>query len=351
MMMEYFYHGHVTVDSENIEDVTEAARFFHIEWLLYICCSFLIQHLSIVNYDMVLHLADKYCLGELRGEILTLVCAHFVKLAGESSFLKLSYDLLYQLLSEDHYIEATEGFIVKVVLKWLAHDPEERDQYRAVLLNLIRYPLLSGDELEKLPDLFHEDPDLATFIDRAVAYQLEPCKQCLLTSDDTEVRGSKTSLVLISALDDATQIQYRIPELQSVLAEETDTSFLDSVFEFASVVVLGNFMFVAGGYCRRSWCSSSAFYRYDPRNRSWAQLSPMNRTRVSFSLVASKRGLYAVAGIEHIVEDGSDQELFLNSVEFYDPHENMWSYLPPLPFSCFSIASAVLDDKVWYYHL
>ena len=92
---------------------------------------------------------------------------------------------------------------------------------------------------------------------------------------------------------------------------------------------------------------SAAFYRYDPRNRSWAQLSPMNRTRVSFSLVASKRGLYAVAGIEHIVEEGSDQELFLNSVEFYDPDENMWSYLPPLPFSCFSIASAVLDDKVW----
>ena len=255
MMMEYFYHGHVTVDSENIEDVTEAARFFHIEWLLYICCSFLIQHLSIVNYDMVLHLADKYCLGELRGEILTLVCDHFVTLAGEASFLKLSYDLLYQLLSEDHYIEASEGFIVKVVLKWLAHDPEERDQYRAVLLNLIRYPLLGGEELEKLPDSFHEDPDLATFIDRAVAYQLEPCKQCLLTSDDTEVRGSKTSLVLISALDDATQIQYRIPELQSVLAEETDTSFLDSVFEFASIAVLGNFMFVAGGYCRRSWCS------------------------------------------------------------------------------------------------
>lgn len=347
MMMEYFYHGHITVDSDNIEDVIEAARFFHIEWLLYICCNFLIQHLSIINYDMVLHLADKYCLGELRGEIFKLVCCNFMTLADRPSFLKLSYDLLYQLLSEDHYIEATEGFIVKVVLKWLAYKQEDREQYQLVLLNLIRYPLLAMEELENLPSLCQDDPDLTTCIDQAVAYQVEPCKQCLLTSDDTEVRGSKTSLVLISALDDATQIHYRIPELQTVLSEETDTSFLDSVFEFASVAVLGNFMFVAGGYCRRSWCSSPAFYRYDPRNRSWAQLSSMNRPRVSFCLVASKRGLYAVAGIEHIVEHGIDQELILNSVEFYNPNENIWCYVPPLPFGCFSVAAAVLDDKVY----
>ena len=33
-MLEYFYHGHVTVMTDCIEDIIEAARFFMIEWLL-----------------------------------------------------------------------------------------------------------------------------------------------------------------------------------------------------------------------------------------------------------------------------------------------------------------------------
>ena len=33
-MLEYFYHGHIIVERDSIEDVLEAARFFHIEWLL-----------------------------------------------------------------------------------------------------------------------------------------------------------------------------------------------------------------------------------------------------------------------------------------------------------------------------
>ncbi len=33
-MLEYFYHGHIVVERDSIEDVLEAARFFHIEWLL-----------------------------------------------------------------------------------------------------------------------------------------------------------------------------------------------------------------------------------------------------------------------------------------------------------------------------
>ena len=33
-MLEYFYHGHIIIEPDSIEDILEAARFFHIEWLL-----------------------------------------------------------------------------------------------------------------------------------------------------------------------------------------------------------------------------------------------------------------------------------------------------------------------------
>ena len=33
-MLEYFYHGHITIVRSNIENIIEASRFFMIEWLL-----------------------------------------------------------------------------------------------------------------------------------------------------------------------------------------------------------------------------------------------------------------------------------------------------------------------------
>jgi N-acetylneuraminic acid mutarotase len=122
---------------------------------------------------------------------------------------------------------------------------------------------------------------------------------------------------------------------------------MESVFEFASVAVLGNFLFVAGGYDRLSWCSSPAFYHYDPRKRLWAQLKSMLRPRVSFPLTPSTSCLYAVAGIEHLVMEGRDVENIHETVEIYDPEHNEWDFLPELPFGCFSCAATVYKDNLY----
>ena len=37
---------------------------------------------------------------------------------------------------------------------------------------------------------------------------------------------------------------------------------MDSVFEFSALAVLGNFVFVAGGYDRNTYCSSTVCYRF-----------------------------------------------------------------------------------------
>ena len=69
-------------------------------------------------------------------------------------------------------------------------------------------------------------------------------------------------VMMVSALEDANLIQYKIPGVAGYYSEEVNTNFLQSVFEFTCTAVLGNFLFVAGGYDRKTWCSSAAFYRY-----------------------------------------------------------------------------------------
>jgi len=62
-MIEYFYHGYVMIDVTNIVGVIEAARFFHIEWLIGVCSHYLIGYLSLEDFNLVIELADNFVLG------------------------------------------------------------------------------------------------------------------------------------------------------------------------------------------------------------------------------------------------------------------------------------------------
>ncbi len=64
--------------------------------------------------------------------------------------------------------------------------------------------------------------------------------------------------------------------------------------------------------------------RFNPRNRMWVEIAPMHQPRVSHTMCAGKKGLFVVAGIDHIVEEGHDREIILNSVEFYCVQSGCW---------------------------
>lgn len=345
-MLEYFYHGHITLDPDNIENVIEASRFFHIEWLIAVSCDFLIRHLSLENYDSVLNLADKYFLGDLRKDIFRFITHNFMMLAEQPPFMMLSYELFHQLLADDYYIEAPEYFIFQKVLKWLDFD-HNREQYFIPMLQLIRYALMDPSQLETIGDDIMSKPELEQLVRDAKEFHVAPSLQCLLTSEQTEARGGQEVVMMFSALDDAHLIQYKVPGLVGFFSEEINSIFMQSVFEFTSIAVLGNYVFVAGGYKRHSWCSTEVVYRYNPRNREWGLLTPMQQARVSFALCVAERGLYAVAGIDHVVEEGRDTETILDTVEYYDPKTGDWRYIPNLPVAGFSMGACVLDESLY----
>ena len=345
-MLEYFYHGHLTIDPDNIEDILEVARFFMIEWLVHVCCDFLVRHLCLDNYHNVLHLADKYVLGDLRYDIFRFIGQNYVSLAETPKFLYLSFELFHLMLSEDYFIHAPEYFIFESLMRWLRHE-ENRKQYKLELLRLIRFPLFDETQLLHLPEDAVDLPEIAQLVAEAIEYQQNPSKQCIMSNISTEARGGQEVLMLVSAVEDAHLIQYKIPGTPGFYSEEINSSFLQSVFEFTHTAALGNFVFVAGGYNRHSWCSAADVYRYNPRNHSWAEVCPMNVARVSFALCTSAKGLYAVAGINHIVETGSDKEDILASVEYYDPMSGQWRFIPDLPIGCFSVAAGVSGETLY----
>lgn len=346
-MLEYFYHGHVTLTADCASDVLEAARFFHIEWLMQVCCDFFIRNLGLENFEAVLQLAEKYVLGDLRSEIFKYLSTNFSDLCSSPRFMDVSFELLYQVLDSDIYINAHESEIFGAIVRWIRHDKSNREHGGKTLLQKIRYCLLSLAELQEVADDVKKHDDIKQLVDEAIQYQSDPVKQCLQSSAATQVRGAQDVLVLFTAMDDLTQIQYKIPGSEGFLTETIDTCYADSLFEFASMCVLGNFLFVAGGYERRNYCSSPAFYCYDPRQRSWLQLESMIQPRVSFNLISGERGVYAVAGIEHMIDDGRDKETILDLIEYYSPESGQWTEYARLPVGRFGTASVMVDNTLY----
>ena len=57
----------------------------------------------------------------------------------------------------------------------------------------------------------------------------------------------------------------------------------------------------------------------------------MHQPRVSHTMCAGKKGIFVVAGIDHIVEEGCDREIILNSVEYYCIQSGCWQVRLPHP--------------------
>lgn len=348
----YFYHGYVTVDAGNAEGVVEAARFFHIKWLIDVARHYLSCHLMWENYSLVLHLADQYVLGDVHSAILSYIGNAFTQLSTRPKFLRLQFEALRDLLADDWFIAATEWEVLQAVLRWLRHDPTERNVHHVSLFQLIRFPLLESSELESLGSDITEIVELSDLLEEARNYHSIPSQRCLYPSSHTAARGSLPYLVLYSGMENSNIVEYRpliADPSEDVIREEVSTEFLETAFEYAAAAVFGDCLFVAGGYSHKHWCSSAAFYCYTPHRRCWTELSVMHDPRVSHALCAADGvGLYAIAGINHHVDElGMDREVYLDSVELYDPRDNLWHDAPRLPFAVFNSGAAFCAGRLY----
>ncbi|XP_060556772.1 kelch-like protein 26 [Ruditapes philippinarum] len=350
-MLDYFYHGHVTVEAKIIPDILEAARFFHVEWILDICCDYMIRHLSLLNYQLTMHLADKFSLGDLRWEIFKYFSNNLPSLVEKEDFMKdCSFDLLLQFLMEYVYVEVSEFFLLQLIVNWVKADEASRkDQLQPLLLQL-RFHTMELEELEAIPDEILALPEIKDEIEDAKMYCLNIPAQCLKTGDKYLSRGSR-EVVMIGTFNDQAEsntVVYKDLENDesNLFIEQLGQSGLACDYSTMSQAKIGNFLFAAGGY-DDDYKSSSRVFRYDPQAREWTEVAMMIQPRVSFALCSSKDRLYAVGGVFHTMGDIEGGEQILRFVEMYNPEENSWKDLADLPFGTFDQASAHYDKTLY----
>lgn len=85
--------------------------------------------------------ADKYSDANLRQKAFDLICSSFEKVSSDY-IQKLDYRMLQEVLKCDR-LNATEELVCNRLVEWFQNNENDRDQYMAELLKLIRLERLS----------------------------------------------------------------------------------------------------------------------------------------------------------------------------------------------------------------
>lgn len=113
----------------------------------------------------------------------------------------------------------------------------------------------------------------------------------------------------------------------------------EAVSRGCSMATLFNYIFIVLGSdgLGRQMTPSKRVFCYNPLTDSWKEVASLKEARPHCKLVALDGYLYAIGGE------------CLHTVERYDPRQNKWSYIAPLPNDTFAVAhmATAYDDEIY----
>ncbi|KAM4016939.1 kelch domain-containing protein 7A [Anomaloglossus baeobatrachus] len=113
----------------------------------------------------------------------------------------------------------------------------------------------------------------------------------------------------------------------------------EAVSRGCSMATLFNYIFIALGSdgLERQMKPSKRVFCYNPLTETWKEMASLKEARPHCKLVALDGYLYAIGGE------------CLHTVERYDPRQNRWSYIAPLPNDTFAVAhmGTAYDDEIY----
>ncbi|XP_073512272.1 kelch domain-containing protein 7A [Phyllobates terribilis] len=143
-------------------------------------------------------------------------------------------------------------------------------------------------------------------------------------------------------------------QIDNALANNSSLSYYDSdnnqwhglstipsvaVSRGCSMATLFNYIFIILGSdgLERQMKPSKRVFCYNPSTDSWKEMASLKEARPQCKLVALDGYLYAIGGE------------CLHTVEKYDPRQNRWSYIAPLPNDTFAVAhmGTAYDDEIY----
>ncbi len=336
-MVEFAYTGSLRITLDNLEEVLAAASHLQITEALDLCVSFMEKAITIDNCVDILNMSELYSLAACGTIARNFILENFEALADSPQYSKLTSGQLCQLLAENSLRVVSEYKLFELVLRWINVDRTDRDCHTAELMNFVRLPLLSGEELvEKVSvvELMQMNPECNRLLTAAKDYHIVVSKQPLLQSSRTQVRSGKRSIVLCHG-----------ENIESYDLTRGKHSFLKDApvpLYNPCVCVVDNFMYACGGKYDshdNNEIATARCFRYDPRFDVWYELSSMNEARKDFAMVSMNNRLYAIAG--------QDENMVMCTVECFSIAKNDWDSIRSLSQAAYGHSGVRCDNRIY----
>jgi Kelch motif len=110
----------------------------------------------------------------------------------------------------------------------------------------------------------------------------------------------------------------------------------------AGIATIEGHLYVAGGFSKSflsAWRPVASLYRFDPAQNVWTALAPMPTARGALALVELAGKLLAIGGY--------DGDRNTGAVELYDPSTNRWTGRAVLPVPRDHLTAAVVHNRVF----
>ncbi|XP_026201626.1 kelch-like protein 23 [Anabas testudineus] len=335
VLMDYSKTAILALDRENVLGILETADFLQFDQARLLCCKFLERELHLSNCLGMMGYAWQLGCIQLYTAARQVVLTHFSAISAEDDFLSLSKETIADLIASDDLAIFNDDLALEAILRWASFNPE-REEHFLELIELVRPESLSLQFITGLLTRMKSSDPRAKLI--CMLNEHFPASWSMGKSMK-RTRARETLFILGGPHDQEEQALYQYHPLSgrwqccAPLQRKNLTQY--------SVAVLGDSVFVTGGYFRDVlWFSVDWVRIYECRNQRWVDGPALKKSRHSHCSVGMDSVLFVLGGSmdEGLVADV--ERLVLGS-------EEGWEEVSPMVRAVERAATAVLGSCVY----
>ncbi|XP_053477815.1 kelch-like protein 10 isoform X2 [Ictalurus furcatus] len=328
IIIHYIYTQEIRVTTDNVQALLVMADYLLMRDLVRNCYDFLKAHLSPENCLGIWQYADTYSFRKLQDRAYTYALRHFedVVRSPSSEFLELNEEQLSGILERDELNVKQEKTAFEALIMWIEHKPDIRIQHIANLLLKVRLALIDLEyflENIKTHPLVSSSWECRPIIIRtmkAMFYINKVGHNTRYPDPLARPRLPYSILFAVGGLNDRSATNTVETYNSRMDSWKCITSREERVRAYHGTVFLDGFVYVIGGFDGTEYFNSVS--KFNPLDRTWNEVSPMNYCRCYVSVAILDGYIYAMGGFE-----GRE---WLNTAERYQPSTNQWSLIPSM---------------------
>uniref|UniRef100_A0A7N6AIC0 BTB domain-containing protein n=1 Tax=Anabas testudineus TaxID=64144 RepID=A0A7N6AIC0_ANATE len=317
-ILDYIFSGEITLSEETIQDMVQASDLLLITDLKSLCCQFLESCITAENCIGIRLFSLHYCLYHVHYAATEFLQTHFRDVALTEEFRELPPDRLCEVLSTEKLNVGNEKHVLEAVVRWFAHDPEDRRVHMKEVMSAV---WLQGLDTSYLREQAMGEPLMREVIREYCQPVLGDGQlqgAALLAA--FKPRGYSECIVIAGGEDRKTRKPTAETRCMCPLYDSNRQAWIKlqpmSVARVShGVVAAEGFLFVMGGTDEHNTVLDSG-EKYDPDSNTWSPIPPMLQARQNFGVVELDGLIYVLGGENEVTE--------LITVEVFDPHFSTW---------------------------